>query len=100
MLRDKIEREIGDETVDVILYRENGGTLSDPDERWREFSSLAAVPERALDGWEELIVYTSQHIYQWVPTGYDNGPTSVPRYPETASSDTAATERDVRRGRS
>lgn len=82
MLRERIEREIGDETVDAILYQENDGTLADRDERWREFGSVAALPDRHLDGWEELVVYTSRHVYRWVATGYANGPTTVPRHPE------------------
>lgn len=84
MLRERIERTIDDETAETILYRENRGTLTEPDERWQEYASLAELPDRALDGWEELIVYTPRHVHRWVRTGYGDGATSVPRTPEAA----------------
>jgi hypothetical protein len=99
MLRARIERAIGDETVDVILYHENDGTLTDRDEHWREFGSLADLPDQPLDGWEELLVYTSRHVYRWVLTGYANGPTTVPRHPEAILDSTEHDENGVSLGR-
>ncbi|WP_255197538.1 hypothetical protein [Halorarius litoreus] len=96
MLREQIAREIGDESVETILYRENSGTLVDPDERWREFTSLAEVPDQPLGGWEELIVYTSKHVHRWVPTGYGNGATTVPRHPAAAREDAERADHPAR----
>lgn len=99
MLRKRIEEAIGDETIEAIHYLENRGTLRDPDERWHEYSSLSEVPNQALDGWEELIVYTSRHVHRWVPAGYGDHVTTVPRHPEAASKDTDYGGRGARIGR-
>lgn len=69
------------ERLETVLHRECRGPLGDHTEEWHEYTTAAALPDRALDGWEELLVFTDRHVYRWVEGGYDSGPTRVPRDP-------------------
>lgn len=50
---------------------------------WREYTSVDDLPQKPLDGWEELFVFTDTHVYRWVKTGVSHGPTVIPRDPES-----------------
>ncbi|MFB6082771.1 MAG: hypothetical protein ABEJ94_00830 [Halorientalis sp.] len=64
-----------------IAYRENVGTLDAPEERWHRYETVAELPDRAFDGWDELYVYTETHVYHWVAGGFAQGPDRMPRDP-------------------
>lgn len=64
-----------------VRYRECRGTLSEREEQWHRYESIESLPETPLDGWEELVVYTDEHVFRWVETGYQSGPTRLPRSP-------------------
>jgi hypothetical protein len=84
-LRQSVADAVGDDHVVAICHRELLGTLADPTFVWNEYTSLSALPERPLDGWEELLVFTDTDVYHWVETGYANGPTVLPRGPASVS---------------
>mgnify|MGYP006290145317 CR=1 FL=1 len=66
---------------ETIAYRENAGTLDAPEDRWHRFETVAELPSRAFDGWDELYVYTETHVYRWVGGGFGKGPERLPRDP-------------------
>jgi len=73
---------VGDgEVVEAVCYCERTGPLATGSDQWRRYESLAALPERALDGWEELVVFTDEHVYRQLGVGYDGGVASIPRTP-------------------
>lgn len=79
----RVERAVDDERIETILHREQQGSLDAPRSGWTEYGTVGALPARPLDGWEELVVFTTDHVYRWVETGFGRGPTVVPRSPET-----------------
>lgn len=81
----RVERAVGDERIEAVLHREQLGDLQDSRTEWVEYETLAGLPVRPLDGWEELVVFTTEHVYRWVETGFGRGPTVVPRDPETVT---------------
>ncbi|WP_335999138.1 hypothetical protein [Halorientalis halophila] len=70
-----------DTAPESIAYRENVGTLDAPEERWHRFETVAELPDRTFDGWDELFVYTETHVYHWVAGGFAQGPDRLPRDP-------------------
>lgn len=72
-----------DATPTAIAYRENVGTLDAPESRWHRYDTVAELPDRPFDGWDELFVYTETHVYHWVASGFAQGPEKLPRNPET-----------------
>jgi hypothetical protein len=80
-------RDVVGDAVDTapeqIAYRENVGTLDAPEEQWHRYETVAELPDRAFDGWDELYVYTETHVYHWVAGGFAQGPERVPRDPES-----------------
>lgn len=69
------------ETVEEVCHCERTGPLGTGGEEWHRYDSLAALPERSLGGWEELVVFTGEHVYRQVGVGYDGGVTVTPRTP-------------------
>ena len=67
---------------EAIVYRENAGTLEQPDDEWHRVTSVDDLPAQSLDGWDELYVYTETHVYRWVGVGFNGGPEKLPRSPE------------------
>lgn len=82
-IRQSVVRAVGDERIDQVLHRHQRNTLNDPEYVWRTYDSVADLPQLPLDGWEELVVFTDDRVYRWVETGFDCGPTVVPRNPKT-----------------
>jgi hypothetical protein len=80
-IRQSVVEAVGDDRIEQVLYREQRNTLSDPEYVWREYESVADLPQLPLDGWEELVVFTDARVYRWVQTGFESGPTVVPRNP-------------------
>lgn len=77
-IRAQIEPE---DEIDVICHKTMLKSGGDGTEVWHKYQSLSEVPNVQLDGWEELVVFTDQHIYRWVQVGYNSGPAKVPRSP-------------------
>jgi len=71
---------------EVVYHRECQGTLSDLEEQWHRYESVEILPEKPLDAWEELIVYTDKYVFRWVETGHQSGPTRTPRSPRALES--------------
>lgn len=71
----------------AIVYRENTGTLDDPVEEWHRYEDVDSLPDRVVDGWDELYVYTETHVYRWVGVGFGGGPETVPRDPSSLPAD-------------
>jgi hypothetical protein len=78
---------LGDRRATAVAYRENVGTLDDPEERWHRGEDVAALPDREFDGWDELYVYTEEHVYRWVAVGFGSGPERLPRDPDALPTD-------------
>jgi hypothetical protein len=70
-----------EEVVEAVCHCERTGPLATGGEEWHRPDSLAALPERPLDGWEELVVFTDEHVYRQVGVGYDGGVSVTPRTP-------------------
>ena len=81
-IQQSVTTSIGTERVEKVFYREQCGSLNDPAMVWREYTSIDALPQKPLDGWEELLVFTDTRVYRWVETGVTHGPTVLPRDPE------------------
>lgn len=81
-IRQAVAATVSDDPIETVFYREERGTLDDSSTVWREFESVDELPERSLAGWEELIVFTENHVHRWVETGYGGDPTTLPRNPE------------------
>lgn len=80
-------QELVDETLEgvvpeTIVYRENSGSLDQLTDDWHRFSSVEDLPERPLEGWDELYVYTESFVYRWVAVGFNAGPERLPRTPD------------------
>jgi len=69
------------EVVEAVCHCERTGPLGTGGEEYHRYDSLAALPERPLDGWEELVVFTGEHVYRQVGVGYDGGVSATPRSP-------------------
>jgi hypothetical protein len=76
-----VSEALDGETPEAIVYRENTGTLDDPVEEWHRYEDADDLPDRTVDGWDELYVYTETHVYRWVGVGFGGGPEKVPRGP-------------------
>lgn len=81
-IRQAVELNVGDEQIARVFHREVRGTLSDSTTKWCEYVCVGDLPDRPLLGWEELVVFTPDHVYRWVQTGYGSNPTVVPRNPD------------------
>lgn len=79
-----------DERVETVCHCERTGSLESGAEEWHRYDSLAALPERALAGWEELVVFTTERVYRQVGVGYGGGVTVVPRTPESLATAASA----------
>lgn len=80
-----------EEVVEAVCHCERPGPLATGSEEWRRYDSLAALPERPLDGWEELVVFTAERVYRQVGVGYDGGVTETPRTPAAIVGEATAT---------
>lgn len=81
-VRGMARQALGDREAAAVAYRENVGTLDDPEKRWHRGDGVADLPDREFDGWDELYVYTEEHVYRWVAVGFGSGPERLPRDPE------------------
>jgi hypothetical protein len=82
-IRQSVTTSVGNEQVETVFYHEQRGSLNDPAMVWREYTSLDELPQKPLDGWEELLVFTNTRVYRWIETGITHGPTVLPRDPES-----------------
>lgn len=76
--------------VEAVCHRERTGPLGEGTGTWQCHDALATLPERPLEGWEELVVFTANHVYRQVGVGYGGGVTVSPRTPEALASAAAA----------
>ncbi|MFB6179721.1 MAG: hypothetical protein ABEI77_08365 [Halorientalis sp.] len=88
-LAELVEDELDGAVPETIVYRENSGTLAEPADEWHRVSATTDLPEKPLDGWDELYVYTDAFVYRWVGVGFGAGPDKLPRSPDALE----ATER-------
>jgi hypothetical protein len=78
-----VENALDGVEPEAIVYRANTGTLDDPADEWERYDAVADLPDRGIDGWDELYVYTETHVYRWLGVGFDAGPETIPRDPGT-----------------
>lgn len=74
-----------DEVVEAICHCERVGPLATGEAQWHRYETLAALPDRPLDGWEEVVVFTADRIYRRVGVGYGGGTSITPRTPEAVA---------------
>lgn len=70
-----------DEVVEEVCHCSQEGPLAVARDEWTRYDSLAGLPARELQGWEELVVFTSTHVYRQVGVGYGGGVRVTPRTP-------------------
>lgn len=74
-----------DDVVEAVCHCERIGPLAGGTDRWHRYDSLAALPDRPLGGWEELVVFTADRVYRRVGVGYGGGRSITPRTPEAVA---------------
>lgn len=83
-----------DESVDAVCHCSQNGPLGSARDEWARYDTLADLPARELHGWEELVVFTADHVYRQVGVGYGGEVRVTPRTPaalvETAAASGAA----------
>jgi hypothetical protein len=82
-MQQSVTTSVGNERVEAVFYHEQQGSLDDSALVWREYTSMDELPQKPLDGWEELLVFTDTHVYRWIETGFTHGPTVLPRAPKS-----------------
>lgn len=82
-----VSRTLDGQEPEAIVYRENTGTLDDPVDEWHRYEDVGDLPDRTVDGWDELYVYTETDVYRWVGVGFGGGPEKVPRNPASLPAD-------------
>lgn len=77
-----IEADLCEEdVVEEVCHCERIGPLAGGSDQWHCYESLAALPDRPLGGWEELVVFTPDRVYRRVGVGFGGGCSVTPRTP-------------------
>lgn len=88
-----------DEAVEGVCHCVQNGPLEAARGEWTRYDSLADLPVRELRAWEELTVFTAEHVYRQVGVGYGGEVRVTPRTPaalveKSAASSTASAAAD------
>lgn len=81
------------ESVEAVCHCERTGTLESGRETWHRYDGLSDLPDRRLEGWEELVVFTDERVYRQVGVAYGGGVDVTPRTPAAIGA-TAAADHD------
>lgn len=76
--------------VECVCHCAREGPLATARDEWTKYDSLAGLPDRELLGWEELVVFTSDHVYRQVGVGFGGEVRVTPRTPVALIDEAAA----------
>lgn len=96
-MAETMSETVAEEVVEAVCHCERTGPLETGREEWVRYDSLAALPDRPLGGWEELVVFTDEYVYRQAGVGYDGGVTVTPRTPSAIVEEASASSSAVAR---
>ncbi|MFD1587540.1 hypothetical protein ACFR9U_11135 [Halorientalis brevis] len=75
---------LGNEQFVAGFHRVTEGTPRHPETHRVRYDNLGDLPTAPRDDdpvWEELVVYSTSHVYRWKGSLFDADPTRLPRSP-------------------
>lgn len=84
-LRRLVTETLGTEQFVAGFHRRTDGTPCHPERSRAQYETIGDLSSDPRDDgavWEELIVYSSSHVYRWDGAGLDDDPTRLPRSPD------------------
>lgn len=77
-----VEAAIGDEPFDCAMFAAERNSMAEPSPEWRTVHSVADLPDEPIGGWERLVVFTPDHVYDWTANGMGHQLDRLPRHPD------------------